>query len=108
MGIFGRGRPSKYRPFTHSGKEPPNAPGVYRIRSSEGKVVYVGETVNLRKRMQEHIRITGNLRPGESFEFKEASPESTSASRREVERRKIARFHPERNHSAGGEGRNAK
>ena len=108
MGIFSPGRPSKYWPSARSGRKPPNAPGVYRIRNEAGTVVYVGETVNLRKRMQEHIHNTGNLRPGESFEFKVASPESTSATRREVERQKIAKFHPERNHSAGGEGRNAK
>ena len=108
MGDFSRGRPSKYRPFESIGRKPPNSPGVYRIRNEAGTVVYVGETVDLYKRMREHIRNTGNLRPGETFEFKEASSTSTSASRREVERQKIAKFKPERNRSSGGEGRPAK
>ena len=108
MGIFKPGRPEKYRPSEQSGKKPPAAPGVYRIRDEHDKVVYVGEAVNLRKRMNEHIRKTGNLRNGESFEYKVASPDSDSASRREVERQKIARFKPERNRSRGGEGRPAR
>lgn len=108
MGIFKAGRPAKYRPFEQTGKLPPAEPGVYRIRDQADKVVYVGEAVNLRKRMHEHIRQTGNLRQGESFEYKVASQDSCSASRREVERQKIAKFKPERNHSRGGEGRPAR
>ena len=108
MSVFGRGRPFKYQPFEQTGSKPPHAPGVYRIRNEAGSVAYVGETVDLHKRMNDHIRKTGNLRNGESFEYKIASPGSTSAARREVERKKIAKFHPERNHSAGGEGRKAK
>ena len=108
MSIFKAGRPEKYRPFEQKGKKPPQEAGVYRIRDKDNKVVYVGEAVNLCKRMNEHIRTTGKLQKGESFEYKVASPDSSSASRREVERQKIAKYKPERNHSKGGEGRPAK
>ena len=108
MSIFKAGRPEKYRPFEQKGRKPPEKAGVYRIRDKDNKVVYVGEAVNLRKRMNEHIRTTGKLQKGESFEYKVASPDSSSASRREVERQKIAKYRPERNHSKGGEGRPAK
>ena len=107
MSPFSAGRPIKYRPFEHKGKTPPKAPGVYRIRTDSGKVAYVGETADLRKRMTEHMRITGNLRPGESFEYKVAKSGSDSVSRRQVERQKIAKYKPERNRSCGGEGRKA-
>ena len=107
MGIFSAGRPLKYRPFENEGKKPPQSPGVYRIRSEQGNVMYVGETVNLCKRMNEHIKKTGNLKKGESFEYKIASPNSDSSSRRQVEKQKIAKYHPTRNRSSGGEGRPA-
>ena len=35
---------------------PPSAPGEYRIRDEKGKIVYVGETSDLNRRMHEHIR----------------------------------------------------
>ena len=56
MGIYGKGRPSKYNPTTRTGSKPPSAPEEYRIRDEQGKIVYVGETNNLNRRMNEHRR----------------------------------------------------
>ncbi len=61
MGIYRPGRPQKYNPSTKKGHMPPSAPGEYRIRDDAGNIVYVGETNNLKRRMQEHIR-TGKLK----------------------------------------------
>lgn len=61
MGIYKAGRPSKYTPSTGSGKKPPSAPGEYRIRNAAGDIIYIGETNDLRRRMNEHRR-SGKLR----------------------------------------------
>lgn len=55
MGIYKAGRPKKYDPSTGKGHKPPAAPGMYRIRDEKGKIVYIGETNNLKRRMNEHI-----------------------------------------------------
>jgi excinuclease UvrABC nuclease subunit len=56
MSIYKPGRPAKYNPNTGQGNKPPSAPGEYRIRDGAGKVVYVGETNDLNRRMNEHKR----------------------------------------------------
>lgn len=63
MGIYKPGRPKKYDPTTGKGTLPPAAPGMYRIRDEKGRIVYIGETNNLRRRMYEHIR-SGKLKKG--------------------------------------------
>ena len=61
MAVYKRGRPAKYDPTTKSGKKPPKEPGEYRIRDDSGKIIYIGETNNLERRMREHIR-SGKLK----------------------------------------------
>ena len=61
MGIYSPGRPKKFNPTTGEGRTPPSAPGEYRIRDEKGKIVYVGETSDLNRRMHEHIR-SGKLK----------------------------------------------
>lgn len=56
MGIYKQGRPKKYNPKTGEGQKPPSAPGEYRIRDENGDIVYIGETNNLNRRMNEHIK----------------------------------------------------
>lgn len=56
MGIYKKGRPEKYNPNTGKGSKPPSAPGEYRIRDDNGNIVYVGETNDLNRRMNEHKR----------------------------------------------------
>lgn len=108
MGIYKPGRPRSYVPASGKGSAPPDKPGIYRIRSAGGEILYIGETCSLRRRIREHIR-TGKislLRSAPSrVEYKVADGRSTSRSRREHERKKIARHKPTLNRSRGGEGR---
>lgn len=110
MPIYKPGRPVRYDPSTGAGRRPPASPGEYRIRSSDGRIVYIGETNNLRRRTGEHIR-SGKLVTGSgphcTIEYKVADPSSTSETRRLHERQKIAQHKPVLNKSRGGEGRRA-
>ena len=107
MGAYTPGRPKKYRQSDSKDKKPPQKPGEYRIRNKEGNVAYVGETNNIQRRMEEHRR-SGKLGKDETFEYKVADGRSTSATRREHERKKIEQHKPERNQRAGGGGRPAR
>lgn len=108
MGVYGRGRPRKWNPFTGEGSTPPDAPGEYRLRDKSGKIAYVGETNNLRRRLKEH-KSRGKLRDlGEgTVEWMRASDSSDSFSRRKHERHSINKHKPRLNRSRGGEGRPA-
>lgn len=108
MALYKPGRPSKFCPTTLAGSKPPSQPGEYRIRDSAGAIAYVGETCDLNRRMQQHIR-SGKLshRDSSTFEYKVADSHSTSAQRRAHERQKIREHQPYLNRSGGGEGRPA-
>lgn len=110
MSIYKPGRPSKYNPSTGVGQKPPAKAGEYRIRNAEGQIGYIGETNNLARRTQEHIR-SGKLPTGEgcgsTIEYKVADGRSTSHTRRLHEQQKIAKHQPSQNKSIGGEGRPA-
>lgn len=111
MSIYKPGRPNKYNPTTGVGKLPPTQPGEYRIRDVGGSIAYIGETNNLARRTREHIR-SGKFSTDQtgagSIEYKVADRRSTSNTRREHERQKIAQHQPPLNKSKGGEGRPAK
>lgn len=104
MGIYSPGRPFKFTPATGQGCKPPHRPGEYRIRDSAGTILYIGETNDLHRRMQEHIR-SGKLTGSHSIEFQLADGRSSSQTRRVHERSKIAQHAPQLNRSGGGEGR---
>ena len=110
MSAYRPGRPNKYNPTTGTGQKPPAKPGEYRIRDASGAIVYIGETSNLARRTGEHIR-SGKLATGGTgagtIEYKVADGRSTSRTRREHERQKIAQHNPPLNRSRGGEGRPA-
>ncbi len=106
MPIYKQGRPMKYNPTTGAGIRPPAAPGEYRLRNAQGTVLYIGETDSLVRRMGEHVR-SGKLPPYGTIEYQVADGRSTSRTRREHERLKIAQHQPELNRSRGGEGRPA-
>jgi excinuclease UvrABC nuclease subunit len=106
MSIYKQGRPNKYDPNAQTGKKPPIEPGEYRIRDTEGAIVYIGETCNLLRRMLQHI-LSGKLSRNRTFEYKSADKRSTSKTRRIHERDKIKQHGPALNKSAGGEGRPA-
>lgn len=111
MSIYKPGRPFKCYPRAKTFVKPPAAPGEYRIRDPKGNIVYVGETNNLSRRMNEHLR-NGKLSPAHgvdgTFEYKVADGRSTSTTRRVHEQQKIVQHHPSLNKSIGGEGRPAK
>ena len=106
MSIYKPGRPVKYTPYTGCGTKPPALPGEYRIRGTDGGILYIGETDSLLRRMGEHIR-SGKLTAGSTFEYQIADGRSTSSTRREHERAKIGQHQPPLNKSKGGEGRPA-
>ena len=109
VSIYKSGRPNKYNPTLGLGKKPPSKAGEYRIRDAVGSLIYIGEACNLARRMGEHIR-SGKLPTGQAggtIEWKVADGRSTSRTRREHERNKIAQHTPMLNRSRGGEGRPA-
>lgn len=107
MSVYKPGRPSKYNPASDTGKEPPHSPGEYRIRSTDSTIVYIGETNDLNRRMNEHIRSGKLPRDGSTIEYQTADSRSTSRTRRIHEQQKIAEHNPSLNKSKGGEGRPA-
>ena len=110
MSAYKPGRPNKYNPTTGTGQKPPAKPGEYRIRDASGAITYIGETKDLKRRIGEHKR-SGKLATGAAgagtIEYKIADGRSTSRTRREHERQKIAQHRPPLNRSRGGEGRPA-
>ena len=52
--------PSSYRPAPG---EIPTAPGVYRFRDADGRVIYVGKAKNLRNRLNSYFASPETLRP---------------------------------------------
>jgi predicted GIY-YIG superfamily endonuclease len=108
MALYNSGRPNKYNPTTGMGNKPPHKAGEYRIRNEQGIITYIGETNDLGRRTNEHIK-SGKLPVGGegkcTIEWKTADENSTSVTRREHERMKIAQHNPTQNKSSGGEGR---
>lgn len=56
-------RLNKYTPLTGCGFKPPFSHGKYHLRDSSGTPCYIGETCNLSRRNNEHIR-SGKLSGG--------------------------------------------
>lgn len=71
-----------------------------------GNIAYVGETDNLLRRMQEHMR-TGKIQQGFAFDFQIADGRSTFQTRRNHEADKIDQHNPYGNQRRGGGGRPA-
>lgn len=108
MGIYKPGRPRKYVPATKTGCTPPRKPGMYRIRNASGKILYIGETCDLARRIGEHVRfgkISASRKNPDIVEYKVADRRSNSYTRRLHEQKKIAKHKPTLNKSRGGEGR---
>ena len=102
MGIFRKGRPSR--------QAPPHKPGLYRFRDrNTGEIDYIGETVNLARRIGEHFRSPKPVSPKTHHaEWQMADGRSTSRTRRAHERAKINQHKPRQNKRDGGGGRRAK
>lgn len=99
MGIFKRGRPSR--------QDPPSGPGLYRfVDKLTGRLDYIGETSNLRRRISEHFRSDKQVSPETHHaEWQAADGRSTSRTRRQQETLKISQFKPGMNKRRGGAGR---
>ena len=106
MGTYKRGRYTKVRP----GEKIPNQPGAERwVSKKTGKVVYQGESSNVGNRIAAQKRDKKPYTRGNyEAQYKVADGRSTSKTRREHERKKIAQHKPRFNKSSGGEGRRAK
>ena len=103
MGIYSIGRPKKV--FISDGLGAlPHAPGEYRHRDADGNITYIGETNDIKRRTQQHMR-SGKLQSDYSVEYKVADGRSSSRTRREHEQMKIKQHNPSLNKSVGGEGR---
>jgi excinuclease UvrABC nuclease subunit len=96
-----------YRPGRPLKCDPPCAPGEYRFRNRKtGKIDYIGETNNLKRRKSEHKRSEKCISSRtHDFEYKLADGRSTSNSRREHEKNKIEQYSPRHNERSGGAGR---
>jgi excinuclease UvrABC nuclease subunit len=104
MAIYGSGRPKKYRQGDSEERKPPKKGGEYRIRNNNDSIIYIGETNNLRRRMNEHKR-SGKFSKSCAFEFQVADGRSTSRTRRIHETEKIEKHDPVMNKRGGGGGR---
>ena len=101
MSTFKPGRPSR--------QTPPDKPGVYYARNKDTRAAdYIGETASLKRRMAQHIIVGTFSLVTHWFEWKQADGRSTSSTRRQHERGKIARHKPDLNKRAGGGGRKSK
>jgi len=79
---------------------------VYRhVDKESGNVEYVGQTNNLRKRQQEHVR-TGTLDPERQYVcYSAAKPDASKDDLCRTEKAHIARHQPSGNKTKGGNGR---
>ncbi len=99
---------SKNRGRYRSRGKIPRGPVVYRYKNKKtGANDYTGESANGRQRTQVHAR---NNRPfanrkTHQLQWKPMDGRSTSRTRREVERKQIAKHNPKYNRTGGGEGR---
>ena len=91
---------------------PPSAAGNYRyVNKRTGKVEYVGDSNDLRRRYQEHLRgAPPAFDPDKHhFDWKEQNPAMDEGEglreRREKEREKIRQHNPTLNKNRGGGGR---
>jgi len=91
-----------------SAGNPPKCPGVYMAKDMRnGMIMYVGESVNIRDRINRHIledRPFANLK-NMKFYWKQMDNRSTSISRRKIERGLITKHEPKYNQNTGGGGR---
>ncbi len=98
------GRLNKWNPTARKGSEPPKTAGEYRIRTGNNRMKYIGETNNLDRRINEHIK-SGKIRKDQTVEWQEAKGTSTSNTRRKHETGKIEKHKPFNNKRGGGGGR---
>ncbi len=101
-----RGRMKETDKFKGDESPLPNKPGMYRhIDKETGNIDYVGQTDDLRKRQQEHVR-NGKLNPDkQKVQFKESKSDATKEDLLKTEQEHIKRHSPSGNTYKGGNGR---
>lgn len=104
--VLGPGRMRETDKVRGGDCDTPHAPGVYRIRDkATGEVVYIGQTGDIRTRLQQHER-SGRFDPGTQkaaygVARKGASPQELC----DTEKFHIGRHKPSGNKTMGGNGR---
>ena len=96
---YNSGRPVEY--YYSSTDNIPEEMGAYRVISS-GKVVYIGISNNLRRRIREHKSTGEKLRSGETVAIQIAKPEASYQQVAAYERVQVDKHQPERNQRSGG------
>ncbi|WP_412514242.1 GIY-YIG nuclease family protein [Shewanella indica] len=79
--------------------------GIYRIRDTEGAYKYIGKTIDMRRRCQEHSRRGLFNEHSESFEVLTAKREASIIQLFIAEKEQIRRHSPYLNKTAGENGR---
>jgi hypothetical protein len=89
-----------------TGSPLPQSPGIYRhVDKKTREVVYVGQTDNLRRRQQEHVR-SGRLNTDQQFvRYREAKETASKTDLCRTEAEHILRHNPSGNKTRGGNGR---
>lgn len=114
MSAYGRGRPKHWA--KHGTKLPPGTAGEYRIVNREtGKPVYIGESGDLQRRLNQHTRTSQKPSTTDKSQlydpvkhevrYQLAKPHTSPEDRRQHERASIAKHRPLWNRDRGGSGR---
>ena len=98
------GRGIRYYPSKPEGKKPPECAGIYYIYDSGGNRIYVGQAINLKRRVYQHRRNGKIPKDGyvDCFKSKEGITYNDLDS---TEREKIDKYNPPLNLRRGGAGR---
>ncbi|WP_158301768.1 GIY-YIG nuclease family protein [Paenibacillus mesophilus] len=84
----------------------PESPGIYRHRNkSDSRIVYVGQTDNLRRRQQQHVSSGKLILDTMYIQYAVIKPEATKDDMLNTEKDHIKRHSPEGNKTKGGNGR---
>lgn len=103
-GPYTRGRPFRFDPLSGDGTMPLGKPGMYIVRNQDNERQYIGETCDLMRRINEHLRI-GDIQDCDTVDYMVADGRSSSKTRRIVESQKISIHRPPCNQRGGGGGR---
>ncbi len=98
------GKPIRYRPSRPTSRKPPECAGIYYIYDADGTKVYIGQSVNLRRRVYEHKR-KGKIPKGGYVDCFRAKNGITYDELDDTERKKIKKYNPPLNKNSGGGGK---
>ena len=100
-----RGRPIRFRPSSPGSiNKLPECAGIYYIHDAEGNIAYVGQAVNLRRRVKQHKKV-GKIPEGGYVDCFRAKDGIAYDELDATERDKINKYNPPLNQRDGGGGR---